>query len=209
MSNPTRSQEDITTGLMALVAWAGNPTAASKALKSEGKLDITPQTLNSWAKERYPEQYAELRERFSEQMERELAHEYRNAARRAVEVQLLGLEKAAEKLDQNRDQDPSRTAANAATVADKMTGKLLALTGRPTSIREDRNIEQILRSLAAKGVIQVPDADVQETGEPATIGPPPALTHQETSPDATSEPIPDRGASGGTNVTSTIGARRE
>jgi hypothetical protein len=154
----SRTEEEITLGLMTLIAWAGNSSAAAKALKAEGKLDITAQTLTIWAKERYHQRYNELREKYTEQIEADLAHEFRDAARQAVELQLLALQRAKDKL--HTDNDPSRTAANAATVADKMTGKLLAITGRPTSIREDRNVDQLLRSLTAMGVLQPPPEQI-------------------------------------------------
>ena len=81
-----------------------------------------------------------------------------------MEVQRAGLERAMSTLKEDRD--PSRTAANAATVADKMTSKLLALTGRPTSIREDRNLNEIMRSLVAKGIIQMPEEPAQIEAAP-------------------------------------------
>ena len=142
---------------MALIAWAGNAAAAARAMKAEGKRCPTGQTLTEWSRGAHADRYEQLRTKYAEQLESQLAHEYRDVARQAVEVQRKALDRALERLDSKEDSDPARTAANAATVADKMTGKLLALTGRPTSIREDRNLHEIMRSLAAKGILKLPD----------------------------------------------------
>lgn len=158
MASVTYTEAEITESLMALIAWAGNATAAKNALEAEGKRCPTSQTLTEWSRSRYAARFEELNDKYKEQLETQLASQYRYAARRAVDVQLLALEKAHDRLTDGKDQDPSRTAANAATVADKMTGKLLALTGRPTSIREDRNLEEILRGLVAKKVLELPSA---------------------------------------------------
>ena len=161
------SEAEVTECLMSVIAWAGNHAAAHRQLTAEGKRVPSASTLTNWTRETHAGRYNELREKYAQQLESQLAHEYRDVARLAVDVQRKGLEKAMEALEGNRDRDPSRTAANSATVADKMTGKLLALTGRPTSIREDRNLNEILRSLAAKGVIDIP----KDGDEPVDVVP--------------------------------------
>ena len=106
-------------------------------------------------------------DKYSAQLEGQLVHEYRDVARQAVEVQRLALDHAKSRLEAGKDQDPGRTAANVARVTQLMTDKMLSLSGRPTSIREDRNVEEVLRSLAAKGIIEIPGEDVVE--EPKEI----------------------------------------
>ena len=161
------TEAEITEGLMAVIAWAGNASAAARSLKAQGKMEVSSTTLLEWMRERHAAKYEELREKYADQLEAQLIHEYRDVARLAVEVQRTGLEKAKSRLEDGKDQDPARTAANAATVADKMTRNMLSLSGRPTSIREDRNLNEVLRSLAAKGIIDLPPDSVQEgeTGE--------------------------------------------
>jgi hypothetical protein len=141
---------------MAVVAWAGNHSAASRALKDQN-IDLTPTTLSLWTRETYAARFQEMREKYSEQLEQQLIHEYRDVARLAVDVQRLALDKATTRLERGDDGDPGRTAANAARVAQAMTDKMLSLSGRPTSIREDRNLNEIMRSLVAKGILQMPD----------------------------------------------------
>ena len=159
----THSEAQITEGLIAVIAWAGNCAAASRALKSEKGIVISAALLNEWIRGSHTAQYMELREKYAAQLEAQLIHEYRDVARQAVEVQRMALDRTREHLMENKDNDPSRTAANAARVAQAMTDKMLSLSGRPTSIREDRNLGEILRSLAAKGIIELPPDAVEES----------------------------------------------
>jgi uncharacterized protein YeaC (DUF1315 family) len=154
------TEEQTQTALMALIAWAGNAAAASRYLKSDKGIEINPATLSNW-KQTHAIRYDELREKYSAQLEESLAHEFREVAMQAVQLERLAMERATEALEKNQDKDPSRSAANAARVAQSSTDKLLSLTGRPTQITESRNIGEILRSLAAKGILQIPE----ETGD--------------------------------------------
>lgn len=142
---------------MALVAWAGNAAAASRYLGSERHLQVKASTLTAW-KHSHAIEYNELRDKYADQLEEQLAHEYREVARYAVEVQKLALEKAQTALLSGDEKDPARAAANISRVGQSATDKLLALTGRPTQITESRGIEEILRSLASRGVLQIPEA---------------------------------------------------
>ena len=155
------TEEEITSGLMAVIAWAGNAHAASRYLKAEKGLSISPATLYSW-KTTHVVRYDELRDKYAGQLEANLANEMRDVARLAMDVQRVALEKTKVRLDAGEDNDPARSAANAATVAQKMTDKLLSLTGRPTQITETRNLDEILRSLAARKIIQIPEEAVTQ-----------------------------------------------
>ena len=150
------TEEEITTGLMAIIAWAGNASAASRYLKAEKGLSISAVALNGW-KTAHVVRYDELREKYAGQLEANLANEMRDVARLAMDVQRLALEQTKVRLETGKDNDPARSAANAATVTQKMTDKLLSLTGRPTQITETRNLDEILRSLAARKIIQIPE----------------------------------------------------
>ena len=165
-----RTEDEITAGLMAMVAWGGNASAASRSLKAEKGIEIASSTLLNWAKETHAARYDELREKYHEQLEAQLVHEFRDVARHAVEVQRLALSRALERLEGEKDQDPGRTAANAAAVAKAMTDKMLSLSGRPTSIREDRNVDEIVRNLMARGVLTLPEGAVQELPAPKEPG---------------------------------------
>lgn len=155
------NEEQIARGLTAVVVCAGNFAAASRFLENEG-LTVKPMTLRGWCQQRYPERYAELRERYAAELETHLIHDMRDLAVQGMEIQRLALDKTYERLVSGRDDDPSKTAANVSRVVQTNVDKMLAVSGRPTSIREDRNLGEVLRSLAAKGIIELPPEDVTE-----------------------------------------------
>jgi len=162
--NPFTAEEK-ERGLMAMIAWAGNAAAAARMLKAEG-LDINHSTLNGW-KHSNAIRYDELREKHSASMEASLAHEMRDVAALASQATRLAIQKATDKLEANREDDPARAAANLARVSQSATDKLMTLTSRPVQITETRNVGEILRSLAAKGVIQIPVEAESVESEPA------------------------------------------
>lgn len=162
-SNPFTAEE-IELGLMALVKWSGSATRASRYLKSTGRLDVGVVTLGSW-KETHAIRFDELREKHSAEVEETLAHEMRDVAGLAIAGQRLAIEKATEALEKGWEKDPARAAASLARVSQSATDKLMTLTARPTQITETRNLPEILRSLAAKGVIQIPQEATSEGSE--------------------------------------------
>jgi hypothetical protein len=157
--------EQIDDALTALIAMAGNATGAVKYLKSAGKRAPASQTLLNWARTVHWERYEELREKVAGARENTLANDYLDAAAYATEGARLATKKAIERLNAGKDEDPARTAANLTTVAQKSTDKRLSLQGRPTQIIENRNVEELFRSLAAMGVLKLPEA----VDEPAQI----------------------------------------
>ena len=88
---------------------------------------------------------------------------------------MLAVAQAKQRLEDGVDPDPARTAANLASMAQRLTDKRLALQGRPQRILETRNETEILRSLLAKGVLKMPDLpdlpdepkQIEATGEEA------------------------------------------
>jgi hypothetical protein len=166
------SQEDIDWCLQALVAWAGNANAARNWLDAhaEGRRVPTPATLTSWSRTHHWERYEQIREQMSGLREQTIANDMRDAAQEAIEVQRLAVERARERLEQNRDDDPARSAASLAKVGQSNIDKLLSLTGRPTTITETRNVNEILRSLVAKGVLALPDDPIQIEAEAEAEG---------------------------------------
>jgi len=141
--------EEVTRGLVAMVAWAGRPTDAARTLKEEG-LDVPTSTLRSWVDTTHRDQYEELRGKYADKMEAVLVNTYREVALRATMVQRKAVEEAEKRLDRGADTDPARTAAALSKVSQVSTDKLMSLTGRPQVITEERGMTEILRSLAAK-----------------------------------------------------------
>ena len=158
------TDEEIDWALSALVAYAGDATAAVRYLDSvAGERHVPPaETLEDWSHGVHLERYEKAREQWSGLKEKTLAGDMRDAAVEAVRAQRLAVRKAVEKLEANEDPFPASSAASLARVAQSNTDKLLALTGRPSEIREDRSTVEAVRSLVALGVFKLPD-------EPAAI----------------------------------------
>jgi hypothetical protein len=142
--------EQVTRGLMMMVVWNGNQTEARKSLIAEDGLDVPASTLKSWCTTSHRDQYEQLRAQYAPELEEQLVKAYRTVASRAVAVQMKAVEEAEKRLDRGADTDPARTAASLAKVSQTSTDKLMSLTGRPAVITEDRSMNEILRSLAAK-----------------------------------------------------------
>src|SRR5438270_8571026 len=125
-------QDEIDDALTALIAYAGNANAACRYLQAEGMRAPTSGTLTAWARTRYWERYEELREKVAQGRENTLANNYLDAAHSATEVAMMAVEAARGRLESGKDEDPARTAANLARVAQSATDKRLSLQGRPT-----------------------------------------------------------------------------
>ena len=164
VNNPYTAEE-IETALQAMVAWAGNASQARRYLESKYGLQMTSSQLSHWKNHLHAARYDEIREKYAEGMEARIAHEQRDLAMLAAQTQRLAVERAHERLEAGEDQDPAKSAANLAKVAQSNVDKLMTLTNRPQQITETRNIQELVRSLAALGLIRVPDEPQQQITE--------------------------------------------
>jgi hypothetical protein len=144
--------EEITTGLLAVIAWAGNHAAAERDLAERG-VHVDAHTLMGWTRTTHFAEFQRLRDEHAPQIEAQLAHQFRDVAAKAVAVQMKALERAEERLDKNLDDEPARTASFAARAGQTAVDKLMTLTNRPQQITEKRDINEVLRSLAAQKII--------------------------------------------------------
>jgi hypothetical protein len=147
-------------GLLAMVACAGSARRAHELL-AEHNLDVPMNTLASW-KRRYVGQYDELREEYAPKIEQALVRSLRETAVFAAEVERKAIEEAERRLDEKKDMNPAGTAANLSKVKASAVDRLLTLTGRPQAITEHRSYNELVRSLASRGVIDLPSSEVQE-----------------------------------------------
>jgi hypothetical protein len=158
--------------LGALAANSGNASLTARQLIEDGVIDKDPTTfagvIRCWSRDKYAKQYRELQDKLAPDLEATLVHSLRNRAQQAIELQELALDKTMERLERNMDEDPSRTAANLARVAQANIDKSLAYQGRPSRITEVRDPYEVLRALAARvpGLIDLPDEAVVEESTP-------------------------------------------
>lgn len=155
------TEDQITKGLNALLAFGGSPAAASKALKQAFDLVIPGSTLKVWRDSTHADRYTALQDEFGGQIEQAIIRDTRDLTRAAVQVERMAIEQAYEALDHGtvRPEVAAQIALNMSKIKQSNIDKLLALTGRPQQITEHRNANEIIRALAAKGVLQLEAGD--------------------------------------------------
>src|ERR1035437_5816567 len=99
------SEEEITEGLRAMIAWAGNASSASRYLKSQKQIELPAVTLNG-CKTSLAISYDEVGGKYSGQVEAALAHELRDSAMPATQLTQLAKLKATEQIESGEEQDP-------------------------------------------------------------------------------------------------------
>jgi hypothetical protein len=152
---------EVAKGLNALVAFGGSPSQASRALAEAFNLDVPATTLRAWRDSVYADRYVALQTEHGHEIEQALVRDTRDLARAAAHVERLAIEKAVEGLQANsiRPTDAAQIAVNMAKLKQSNIDKLLALTGRPQAITEHRSAQELIRALAAKGVVELEPDD--------------------------------------------------
>lgn len=147
------SEKNETDHQLAMAAMAAYPTLeqASEFLAEQG-MTVSPAKLEVH-KRLYPDLYEEARRQIAPRLENNLTGNLLDTARVASEAMNVAVIRTRERLDKNMVTDPARTARDLADVIAKSVDKRLALEGRPTRITEHRDVDEIVRSLEAKGII--------------------------------------------------------
>jgi hypothetical protein len=154
MARTTYDQQDISKALTVLAFKAGNYSHAIAALKEMG-LEVTQVRLKGWAEREYEDQYKAIRDKYQGEFEAEAIRDMRDHLRRAAEAERLLIQKAVDLVDKTFSaKDASVAALNMAKIKQSNVDKLLALTGRPSTIIEDRGVEPIIESLIAKKILK-------------------------------------------------------
>ncbi len=147
--------EKVTQSLMAVVAANGNVSEAQRELTAAG-VEVPLATLRQWKNEVHSEQYHRLTLRFTQELENEIIELARQNAKRAAEVTYDAVEATAKQLETGRVADPSATARNLAHVQTQNIDKVLAMTGRPSQITEQRDMKGLIETMIAKGILKTP-----------------------------------------------------
>jgi hypothetical protein len=163
------SDAEIMECLNAVVAFSGNIQSAVAYLKEHGELEKIPRphTISGWIRGKHAELYADIREKATDAIERDLADRYRGVAAQAIDATEVGVDVARRHLESGKDRDPARSAANLALVATKTLRDYALLEGKPTNIQETRGLPETLRTLISMGVLvpqataEIEDADVE------------------------------------------------
>lgn len=153
--------QDVQRALHALLAFGGSPSPASRALKDEFDLDISRDVLKRWRDTTYADRYAALQREHGADIEQAIVRETRDLARSAALVERMAIDRAMDEIldGRVRPEQLAQIALNMAKVKQSNIDKLLALTGRPQQITEHRDLDAIMRALAAKGLLEAPHGD--------------------------------------------------
>jgi hypothetical protein len=149
-----RSHKEITDALYHLAYRAGNFELAMDDIREKG-IDITIETLKTWAQETYVEQYEHIRDKLRESYEDMAIMNMRDRIKESDEVEKVAIKRV---LDTIAGTDDPKAAAQAAyylsQVKKNNIEKMRLMTDRPTEIVEDRTPESALRSLISRGIIK-------------------------------------------------------
>jgi len=143
-SHSKYTTEQVTRALH-LTAVFGSPKTASTYLRDHGE-DISPGAIANW-KKAYRDQFLELADKHSAELEATIVQECRETAVLAAEVERLALTRVVENTDKLQPKDAGQTAAYAAKIKGTNLQQVLALTGRPQKIVEHRPSEEVMREL--------------------------------------------------------------
>ena len=157
------TDEERRTGLMALAACAGNSRRACAVLAERG-VEVPDGTLRAWRR-RSEQEYESLRQEIAPRLEAELVSLARETAIYAARVEWKAIEKAEARIDGGQDYDPAKTAVAMSRIKATAIDRLFTLTGRPATIVEHRRAEELVRSLASLGVIELAPEDVEEVSD--------------------------------------------
>ena len=158
------TMDQVRTCMNALLAFGGSPAAASRVIEETWGWKIGANTLRGWRDGKHAELYAGLQEEHGAAIENVMVREMRDLARSAMHAERLAIEKVIEQMSVpgSTRLNPDQVAANMSRVTDSNVNKLLALTGRPQAITENRTASELMRSLEAKGVIKTLPSEASE-----------------------------------------------
>lgn len=150
-----RKYDDATVekALCVIAYCGGNTVRAHEQLASIG-VHIPRSTLKDWRVDGYAERYQQIRREHWREIERRNREEMPSIIAALQDLEHEAIEKAREALHAGEVKDMGSFLRNVTTSKGINVDKHSALIGRPTSIVEHRNSEDVLRSLASLGHIE-------------------------------------------------------
>jgi hypothetical protein len=146
--------ETIARGLQALVIEAGNSRKAAERMKAAG-YPVPRETLRGWMTDTHADEYRPARIFYRDRLYEELAEEFQEVERRALESTRKALDKHDELLaagDIKGATSIANAARNTSTVSGISFDKASLAHGRPTQVTEARDIKEIEAGLRRMGL---------------------------------------------------------
>lgn len=166
------SAEQIETALTVLALESGNMRRAREKLAELDVFEKVPSatTIARWP-ETYRERYAEIRAEVAPKVKARMADAHTDLAERLAALEHSTIDELEHEVKELSGKDKAALLRNVAIAGAVHIDKAALLNGDPTSIIGKRELPEIFRALAAKGV----SVNVIE-GEAEEIEPPPAKT---------------------------------
>jgi hypothetical protein len=137
--------EQVETGLLELALCAGNSRLAARRLAEQG-LPIPRETLRDWSTKHHVDRYAELQAKVAPKIEAVMVGRFRENAVRAGEVAREAIEKIHEDV-QAGEADAGKAFQQLMVGTGITLEKMMLLEGRPTTVIETRDTQQLLAEL--------------------------------------------------------------
>lgn len=146
---------------LTLILFGTSIAEVIQVMRKEYDVSVTPQTLRKWKDDTYAKRYAELHDKYKDEIENDAIRRMRERLRLVDQAEMLAISRVIQQLEQQKltGKDAALAALNMSRVKAQNIEKLMQLTGRPTQIIEDRSgnvTDQVLRELIGTGVIKNP-----------------------------------------------------
>lgn len=151
------AEVDIERGLTALAVLGDTEKAAKRT-------GLKARTIRHW-RNVHAERYEHIVANRARLIDQACIEEFRTIVQEAAEVTLIAVRAERKNLEAGRTREPGQSALNMAKTAAQMADKVAMMEGRPTTIVEHRNADDILRALEAKGLVVDATAEELPTGE--------------------------------------------
>lgn len=147
--------------LLQLVLNDGNVTKTCRDMETAG-VSIPRKTLADW-RDTYPRRYQFHATQSARELEERIVTKQRAIASAALDVVHDAIQKEADRVKAGDVRDMAASARSMATTSAIATDKLLAMTGRPSSIvQHERKPEQIIAKLQELGVVESTAEEIED-----------------------------------------------
>lgn len=152
------TQEQITEGLLAVIAAAGN------AAEGERQTGVPAATLRGWRNEQYADLYRRLEEQYGRQIEEEIVARARENANAAAQAVQEGIAATVDEIRSGKCRDVAKATELLAKTMSVSVDRVLSLTGRPVNPEgtSAKDILALISTMQAAGVLRVVDSTAEE-----------------------------------------------
>lgn len=156
---------DVEVALRLLAYNGGNASRTCRELKVRADLDIHPNTLRGWQQNHFPEKYATIQREMADEIGERVGGIVTDLAIQGAEIQGQMLTKLEDKLKETENvelKDLTNGVRSLAQSTETNVRNRQLLFNKPTSIVENRNIEEALDYFEELGIIDSTAEEVED-----------------------------------------------